>query len=233
MLDNVLVWGDSILKGVVFDETRRRYMPLREQNCLSLAAKQLGTKVDNHAHFGMTSQKGIQIVETGLKDLGGDFDLALIGFGGNDIDFDWKAISQTPDEEHLPNTPPELFEENVVRIIQAHEQANIRPALMTLPPIDAGRYFEWISNGLNGKNILKWLGSVDVIYQSHQMYDKIVRAVAKRMGCILVDVRQAFEREADVSSLICVDGIHPNRAGHRLMAETFIAMAGGLAASPA
>ena len=39
----------------------------------------------------------------------------LIGFGGNDIDYNWRAISEHPEEEHLPNTPPEQFQPSRVR----------------------------------------------------------------------------------------------------------------------
>lgn len=220
MVSEIDVWGDSILKGVVYDEQKQRYLPLRGSGCMELIAQKMGITIKNHAHFGMTSEKGKLVVERGLQAIT-HTDASLIGFGGNDIDYDWKAIAETPEQEHLPNTPPEQFKKNVEEIVLAHDKAGIRPVLMTLPPIDAQRYFDWVSRNLNGENILKWLGKVEVIYQSHFNYDQIIRQVAQRMGVALIDVRAAFTALNDTLPFLCLDGIHPNEQGHLLMEGAF------------
>ena len=228
MLSKITVWGDSILKGIVLDEQKGRYVPLRDQSCLALTAKRLGIEISYPAHFGMTSEKGRLLVQRGLQQAKEEGAQAgLIGFGGNDIDYNWRAISEHPEEEHLPNTPPEQFRRNVEEMIELHERAGIMPVLMSLPPIDAPRYFNWLSRGLSAKNILQWLGDVQQIYRSHLSYDAIVREVAREKGCALLDVRQAFTKLADSLPYLCLDGIHPNLQGHALMEGVFEA---GLAA---
>lgn len=128
MLSKITVWGDSILKGIVLDEQKGRYVPLRDQSCLALTAKRLGIEISNHAHFGMTSEKGRLLVQRGLQQAKEEGAQAgLIGFGGNDIDYNWRAISEHPEEEHLPNTPPEQFRRNVEEMIELHERAGIMP----------------------------------------------------------------------------------------------------------
>ena len=218
MVRKIAVWGDSILKGIVLDEQKGRYVPLREQSCLALAAQRLGVEFYNHAHFGMTSQKGKLLVERGLQEAKQEqVEAALLGFGGNDIDYNWREVSEKPEEDHLPNTSPEQFRQNVERMVDLTREAGIRPILMSLPPIDAARYFRWLSRGLNAQNILHWLGNVDVIYRSHAGYDAIVRAVAREKDCALFDMRAAFGKAAETLKYLCLDGIHPNAGGHKLM----------------
>ena len=48
------VWGDSIAKGVVFDEERGRYAVCRD-NCLSKLSRDAGVRVENHSVMGQTS----------------------------------------------------------------------------------------------------------------------------------------------------------------------------------
>ena len=64
---------------------------------------------------------------------------------------------------------------------------------MTLPPIDAVRYYEWIGRDIEGKeNILVWLGDVQQIYRSHAAYNRLVVELARQLGCRLVDLRASF-----------------------------------------
>ena len=55
----ICVWGDSIAKGVVFDEQRGRYVICRD-NCLARMARELGCDVENFAVMGNTSQQGLE-----------------------------------------------------------------------------------------------------------------------------------------------------------------------------
>ncbi len=218
MLQKIIVWGDSILKGVVLDEEKGRYVTLRDESCLALAQKKLNVEFVNRASFGMTSEKGKRLIERSLsKAKEQNVQAALIGFGGNDIDFDWAAIAQTPEKKHFPKTAPKCFLQNVEQIVSLHRQAGIQPILLTLPPIDAEKYFSWLSRNLNGENILKWLGDKQVIFRRHRSYDAIVRSAAQATGCPVVDMRAAFSGIGDLSSYICLDGIHPNARGHRLL----------------
>jgi len=92
------------------------------------------------------------------------------------------------------------------------------PLLLSLPPLDADRYFAWFTRaGLDKASILSWLGDVQHIFRWHEAYDREVRAVAVDEHCALVDIRSAFLAKPDYRTLICQDGIHPNREGHRLI----------------
>lgn len=54
-----------------------------------------------------------------------------------------------------------------------------------------------------------------------QNYNDRMRQVARGEGAVLVDLYAALS--ADVNAYIGIDGLHPNEAGYRKMAETFFA----------
>jgi len=143
-------------------------------------------------------------------------------YGGNDCDFDWKAISEDPDMEHEPNTPINKFVCIYTDIIQRIFESGIRPVITNLPPLEPQRYFNWLSKGLNSENILRWLGDVNVIYRFQEFYSHTVEEIARSTGALLVDLRHAFLKERDIGRFICEDGIHPNTEGQRLITEELV-----------
>jgi hypothetical protein len=101
--------------------------------------------------------------------------------------------------------------------------------MFNLPPIDASRYFAWLSKGLNAENILKWLGDVDHIFRWHKSYNDAICLIAEETGTPLVDVRSDFFKTPDFREYLCDDGIHPNSKGHRLIFETVSRFASSIA----
>lgn len=87
-------------------------------------------------------------------------DYVLIEFGGNDCDFDWNAVAESPASDHRPKTELTRFTDTLGRCVESVRRIGKKPILMTLPPLVAPRYFSKISDGDSekGKNILKWLG---------------------------------------------------------------------------
>lgn len=138
---------------------------------------------------------------------------ALIGFGGNDIDYDWRAVAADPRAEHLPHTPPKRFCENMRAMVCLARSRGMEPLLMTLPPIDAVRYYEWIGRDIEGKeNILVWLGDVQQIYRSHAAYNRLVVELARQLGMPPGGPACIFSGEWRLSSVFMY-GRHPSKRG--------------------
>lgn len=219
---NISVWGDSILKGIVRDETPDGYRVL-EDNCVQRFARSTGALISNHASFGMTTVKAIErIARSVIRRKPEDGDIVLIEFGGNDCDFKWNEISERPDESHEPRTPISLFAANMQSIIDVFKSFSITPLLMSLPPLEPNRYLEWISRGLSRVNILKWLDDVNKIYRWQEVYNDTVVEIARKNDLPLIDVRRRFLMSERYTSLICDDGIHPNENGHELIYSSFM-----------
>lgn len=224
-VQEVCLFGDSIARGVVLD-AQGTYKPIKE--CFAvLAAKELGFALINKARFGCTITKGREIIEHFLDRIGTQVRrLAFLEFGGNDCDFRWDQISADPKAEHLPATPPRHFFRMYGEAIQQLREKGLRPVLMTLPPLDAERYFVWFTRtGLDQKAILGWLGDVQFIYRWHESYSNAVWEIGETWQVPVVDIRRAFLEQRHYSRFLCKDGIHPNAEGHRLITSEIITFA--------
>lgn len=215
MIGSICAFGDSIIKGVVFDGIRGRYTFLKNSFANILAAT-TGIRIDNYAKFGCTITVGKKLIDKHASELS-EYKYTALEFGGNDCDFDWAAISERPDDLHIPKTPIGEFETLYSDIIDCVAASGSKPVLFSLPPLNASRYFSWISKGLNAENILHWLGDVEHIYRWHEMYNIVVLKLAAIKQVPLIDIRGAFLEHRNYVSLYCEDGIHPNEAGHALI----------------
>ncbi len=215
----IVLWGDSLGRGVVWNDARARYAYAPESAAV-VAGEALGLQVENHSKFGRTAPEGLELMTRELAE-GVDCDAAVIEFGGNDCNFDWAAVSAAPEGEHLPATTPETFRKTLSEMVQLLKNRGIRPILMTLPPIDARRYFRFLCGSkLNPANVLKWLGDVQQIYRFQELYSHIIEQVSFRMQSELIDLRaQCLQEHAYVTSMLCADGLHLNPLGQRFAGE--------------
>lgn len=217
--EKVIVWGDSLAKGVVWNEERRRHTTA-DSTAVDVAADKLGITIENRARFGFTATRGFETMQRDLNS-GVTCDAALLEFGGNDCNFDWAAISENPDAAHEPATPPAAFVKTLTNMVHMLMDKHIRPVLMTLPPIDAERYFRYlVGDKLNGANILKWLGDVQQIYRFQELYSRLVEKVALSTRCKLIDIRSHCLGDHRMAEYICADGLHLTEAGQRFVGET-------------
>ena len=216
-LRGLSIWGDSIAKGVVFDEQRGRYAVCRD-NCVSRLSRDAGVDVENFSVMGNTTEQGLRRMEGQPLKPG---NLAVIEFGGNDCDLDWAAACEHPEVEQRGRVPLEAFGENLRAMVRRVRDGGMIQALVTPPPLVAQRYFDWVSRKLDKARILSYLGDVEHIYRWQERYALMIRRVAARENAMLLDVRDWFLSQARFTDLMCVDGIHPNARGHELLFERF------------
>ncbi|MBR0464403.1 MAG: SGNH/GDSL hydrolase family protein [Clostridia bacterium] len=209
----VALWGDSIGKGVVFDETRRRYVILKE-NCMTMLRTQLGIELENHSVMGCTAEKALERFNDDTLIPGG---VAVIEFGGNDSDMPWADISHAPGGNYAPNSTVERFAQALVNLISRIRAGRMTPILVTPLPVVSKRYFDWVTRNLDAQAVLTWLGDVDHIYRWQERYAAAVRDVSRETQTQLLDLRDAFLNVGSLDRYFCLDGIHPNAIGHKLM----------------
>ena len=229
---NVEVFGDSILKGVQLDDGSMRY---RVDNNIDveMLEKKFRLNISNFSKFGCTISKAYSLIEKRFRsdkheaDEDADnitvCDAIVLNIGGNDCDFDWKAIAEHPDEEHQPNTPVDVFCDTYKKIIEFLKENGIRPILTNLPPLDAQKFFDWFCSGIDkSANIIKWLGTVETIYRWQEYYSKTIEKIAEETGTLIVDLRGAFLKHRKLEHLLCADGTHPNTEGQRVITQGFL-----------
>ena len=209
------IYGDSIMKAVVVDENFK-YKSL-SRSILENLQQQTGLETVNRAHFGYTSEKGQVVLQRDLEK-GLDCRFALLEFGGNDCDHNWAEVAADPDGEHLPQTALQTFLDNLRSMAQSLRSHGIQPILMTLPPLDAQRYLDFIGRlGSDKAAVLHWLGDVQMIYRWQEMYSAAISRLAIQLNLPLADVRSRFLSRRDYQSLIARDGIHLTEAGYQLV----------------
>ena len=216
----ITVYGDSILKGVVLEDGKYRM----ERGWEKRLAQEHGLEIRNKAHFGNTLGRAMPQIEKDCAERA-EGELAVLEFGGNDCDFDWAAIADDPDGCYVCKTPLKDFETLYRRAIRDVENSGRTPIVLTLPPIHAQRYLDFICrNGLSKGNILRWLGDVEAIYRWQRDYSDAVSRIAADMGVRMIDLRRFFLRDGhSPEELLCVDGIHPSRIGQGLIFDAFSA----------
>lgn len=220
LLRKIQVYGDSILKGIELDSAEKYVVP--KESGWKYLEKQYPLSIVNRAKFGCTASKGLEQLSRALEK-GLACDAVVLEYGGNDCDYDWAAVSAHPEEEHQPHTPlPEFIRccREMIRLLRAR---GILPIVMSLPPIDAQRYFDWFCRqGLDKPAVLRWLGGdLQTIYRHQEMYSSALCRTALEERALLVDVRTPFLEAKNCRELLCADGIHPNREGHRLIGKVF------------
>ena len=215
----VQIYGDSIMKAVLVDDNFK-YKPMARA-LLRQLQETTGVEAVSRAHFGYTSTKGQVILQKDL-DQGLDCQAALLEFGGNDCDHNWHQVAQAPDREHAPNTPLQTFLDTLRNMAQELLNKGIQPILMTLPPLDAQRYLDFIGRlGSDTNAVLHWLGDVQMIYRWQELYSAAIARLAGQMDLPLADVRSCFLSRRDYSTLIARDGIHLTEPGYQLVFQTF------------
>ena len=217
MVSNICIFGDSVAKGVVLDQVQKKYTFLKDSFVRLISVKR-GVQISNYSKFGCTVTKGLEMVRRHASELP-KYDFIALEFGGNDCDYDWAQVASAPLAEHACKTPVEAFEQSYCEMVHFVSEHGGRPVMLTLPPIDSQRYFNWISRSLDGGNILTFLGDVDHIYRWQEMYNRIVLRLAHMLGVPLIDIRSAFLQGGDYRDYLCEDGIHPNSRGHLLITD--------------
>ena len=215
----VVVFGDSLFKGVIFNEHKKKYQYL-EKPCVEAIIQEKNMDVDNRSRFGLTTTKAVEYIGQCLeKDK--DYDYAVIELGGNDCNFKWEEVARVPEAEHQPIVSLAQFELNLIAIIDLIKKNHIVPIIVTLPPISSKKYFDWISKTLDKQEILKWLKEENYIYKYQELYNNCLTNIARKKAIQLIDLRLVLLKIKDYENYLCIDGIHLNENGHRVIVKSF------------
>ena len=202
MNSSLCVIGDSITGGVVYKDDAGRYVRCKD-SFLNLLGESLELDIHNHSRFGCTSTSALERMDRYEKDIS-ECPNTLVMLGGNDSDFDWPSVAETPEAEHDCNTPIERFIESYSRVLDKIIALGSRPLVLNLIPVFGRRYFKWFSKRADPDSLMRFLA---------------VMKVAVSRNAPVLDVRSAFLYRRAFDALFSSDGIHPSVEGHRKMYE--------------
>lgn len=232
MKDRLILAGDSIAKGIIFDSDRGRYVRANRDGFGEGIRSALNVEVEQIAKLGWSVSELKEALNERFNKIfaKGEArpDIVAIEVGGNDSDFDWERIADQPDFDHQPKTPLHSYIETLQGIVASVRGLGVKPVLINLPPIDADRYFKFFTKGSieMGKSVLKWLGQVGRIYWWHERYNSALEYVAEITSTALINIRYALLRTSNYRDYICNDGIHPNEKGQELIFKAAVEYVG-------
>lgn len=224
----IVSFGDSVMKGIVTDNDSTgglRYI-ISDNSFTSICERKLGARITNFGRFGNTVRRGLRDVKRHFLQVE-DAQYALLEFGGNDSNHDWKAISENPEGDFAPDTRPSEFFSYYNEMIDTLRRAGCSPIVLSLPPIDPVKFFRNITKEFEPEkagNVLNWLGgSVAPISNWHEMYNLELYRLASACGVPVIDITSCFLSKRNYSDYLCEDGMHPNEEGHRLISDAILA----------
>ena len=220
--------GDSIIKGVVVHSdgsTGLRQYRVSSKTIIDYCAQLLHTEGMNLGRFGCTAPVGERVAERNMDKLRAS-KIVLIEYGGNDSDYDWKAIATNPHGCFAPRTELDAFKEAYKHIITCVLEAGAMPVVLSLPPMDAAMYFDFFTKGWDSQritNVKQWLGdSMAKMHEGHALYNRTTRQIAAELGVQFIDIATPFMAQSDWQHYLCEDGIHPTEAGQARIAEEIV-----------
>lgn len=205
----LLIFGDSIMKGVIFENGRYHLCRGHDFSFLS----DDGIAAENYAKMGATIKTGLSLMQRRLGACDAETTV-LLSFGGNDSNFDWARVSREPSLVHPPAVPEEEFIRTYQAAIGLARERGAQVVACTLFPLSPERYFRTISAGNDAAAIAAWLGDKAQLYRWQEYYNALVCRLTRESGCALLDLRASLLRRNDLLQLICDDGIHPTQEGH-------------------
>ena len=144
-------------------------------------------------------------------------DKTIIIMPESGLQYDWQAIAARPNSVHEPQMDQVAYKAlyiNKIAQARAHGQ---EPVLVSLPIIDADRYFMHITRGMTMRermNVLCWLGgSTDRLRKIHDLYNLTLFRTAAQQCVHIVDITSPMLSCMRGESLLEADGLTLSASG--------------------
>lgn len=155
----------------------------------------------------------------------GKGDVVVLEFNCADCCVDWKAVSVAPADSHEPRVSPSELHGFYAGIIGYVREKGARPIVLSLPVLLPQRFFDYVSRGLKGENILAWLGGdVNAVGLLHERYNKVLEGVCVALGVPMADIGTLLLDRRSIGDCYGEDGLRPNALGRAMIAERLGAM---------
>lgn len=215
-MKTITLFGDSILYGIIVNPDTLKYAKSPGYD-LRKEAEKLGFDLLNVSQMGRNSAEGIEAVELYLTRHPAP-DYAIIEFGGNDCDRNWAEIARG-DRGRVKLTETQ-FKQNLLNMVSTLSSRGTKVALMNMPPVSSEPFFNWVAPTEDAKRAVQaYLGDVEQIYKTHENYSNIISELAHELNIPLIDARGKFNND---TTLLCIDGVHPNPDGYKLIKQSLI-----------
>lgn len=137
------------------------------------------------------------------------------------LQFDWKAIAANPSEQHEPQMDLVAYKALYINKIAQARACGQEPVLVSLPIMDANRYFAFITRGMRmqeRQNILYWLGgNIERLRNIHALYNLLLFRLAATQCVPIIDITSPMLERAHCEQLLEQDGVTLSEAGKEVV----------------
>ena len=141
------------------------------------------------------------------------------------LQFDWKAISLNPSENHVPQMDLVAYKALYTNRIAQARALGYEPVLVSLPIMDENRYFAYITKGMTmqqRKNILYWLGGkTERLRNIHALYNLALFRLASLQCIHIIDITSPMLACSNFDELLEADGVTLSAAGQAVVNAEF------------
>ncbi|MCY0880684.1 MAG: GDSL-type esterase/lipase family protein [Firmicutes bacterium] len=212
----ILCLGDSVTRGVSYVRDKWRLISPTYPEWLETILQTQHVDVINKGRFNATSSDVLRRID---KDIAPQpAQLVLLEIGANDSDMPWGEVAAQPEEDFQPRVPLDQFVQNMQQIIDQLQQLGKRVVLLSLPPIDPRRYYEFLAKKYS-RAIAHWIGRCGGIFWWQEQYNQALKDLAEERRTPWVDIRHLASQTLPLEQLLSEDGIHPTPAGYHALAQ--------------
>lgn len=196
-LTGLIIFGDSVLAGTGASD--------REFGCAKLVKNELKMRVSLRARNWNTSRDGLgRLEEDVIKQP--QYSHVLVLFGNNDSWLSGPGQSKVPLEE---------FQKNLLEIASRVKNNKQFPLLCNLQLINQTVFMRSFPELNEYRKVMKLTAD-----QIHQQYNDAIERIANESGVDLIDIRSKLNNSSE--ECVADDGIHPNDAGHKIIANVIM-----------
>lgn len=216
-MESLAIYGDSLLRGVILGEDGAYHSS--EFIGFGELSEKYGIDIRNMSMPTFTSVQILAWLNRSFPDSDKP-DAVLFECGGNDSDYDWKAVMSNPSGEHHQRTSPDTFETTYRTLIQTVRKAGCEVIVAQLPPFSPKKYFDrLVRSGVDGDVIRRIVDAEGGFGARHADICRRIDGIAAENSCRVLNLGKYFPE--DCNALFCEDGMHPNSEGYALINRAF------------
>jgi lysophospholipase L1-like esterase len=196
----ICYFGDSITEGWIDAERQpaAAWPALLDSLLAQTGIRYRSLRV---AHGGETTTDACRRIDDDVLPF--ECEAAIVAFGSNDM-YIW-------DNPPSLRVGPPLFREQLRLIVRKLQGSGARVLLLGMPPMLQRRFYRFADSSLYAP-----YGGASAL---QRRYESIMRDVAAAEAAEYLSLEEAY---ADNEALLGIDGVHPSRAGHAVIADALL-----------
>lgn len=206
-IKSVSVIGDSLLKGIIYNENKNIYNVL-ENNCISLLEEESNLNINNYSICGLNIDnlnKYFKLVLNKSKD-----EIIILEIGSDSFEQDLLT------NDFKPLYTIGKFNRILKKIIKATKKGNRNIVLTTIPYISNSKFYRFVSGkkGVrNQKGILEINNFIEEI-------NNLIKKLSRKYNVLLIDLNRGINSYDE--DLYSIDGKYLSSKGHKILKNIFM-----------